>query len=371
MSENSKTTPLYDFHLTNGGKMVDFAGWMLPVNYQAGIMKEHLHCRSDAALFDVSHMGQLYLYGDDAARALEKTVPSSIATLAQGRARYSVLLNDDGGVEDDLIISQSTDQQGNKALFLVVNAARFSHDLACLQANLPNHVKIEVLQDQALLALQGPKAESALSPIIANVDRLNFMETSLFAFEGATIRVSRLGYSGEDGFELSLTAKLAPSLAQKLLENPCVALAGLGARDSLRLEAGLCLYGHELTSDTSPIAANLSWIMQKQRRIDKGFKASDKLLNEMEHGTKSRLVGILPDGRAPARQGVVVCDINQNPIGHVTSGGFSPSLNRPISMGYVGCEYAKTGTKILLDIRGKMHDATIADLPFMPHQYKR
>lgn len=360
-----KTTPLHTLHQELGGKMVDFAGWSMPVQYPAGIMAEHRHCRDQAGLFDVSHMGQVVMRGDGAASALEKLVPSSIETLAVGKARYTVFTDDDGGILDDLIVSNAGDH-----LFLVVNASMRDQDVSHMRDNLEG-VELTELDDRALIALQGPAAKAVLEPLApASVD-LRFMETAVTAVDGIDCRVSRLGYTGEDGFEISVPADSAADLAKRLLADDRVAPVGLGARDSLRLEAGLCLYGNDIDRTTSPIEAQLNWIIQKRRREAGDFPGASRILKELEDGPGRKLVGILPDGRAPARQGTVIADRDGGEIGKITSGGFGPTVNGPVSMGYVESRHAETDNAVDLMVRGVARPARIVALPFVPHGYIR
>lgn len=359
-----RKTPLYDLHVALGAKMVDFAGWMMPVNYPAGLIAEHTQCRTKAALFDVSHMGQVELRGEGAAEMLETLVPSSIATLPVGKARYTFFTNPMGGIMDDLIVANAGDH-----LVAVVNASMRQQDIDHMRAEMAN-IKIVEL-DRSLIAVQGPAAAAIISahaPIAAD---LKFMETTLANMFEAEVRISRLGYTGEDGYEISLPNDRAEEIARKLLEHPDLEPAGLGARDSLRLEAGLCLYGNDIDNDTSPVEAKLTWAMQKKRREEGGFPGADRILRELADGPTRKLVGIKPDGRAPARRGVEVVDMDGNVIGAITSGGFGPTVEGPVSMGYVASEFAATGTTVNLLIRGKEMPATIIDLPFVPHNYKR
>lgn len=364
-AEASKRTPLFDLHVELGGKMVDFAGWTMPVQYPAGIMAEHRQCREQAALFDVSHMGQVELRGDAVAAELEKLVPSSITTLPPGKARYTVLTNEEGGILDDLIVSNAGDH-----LFVVVNAAMRDQDIPHMRRQLQGVDLIE-LEDRALVALQGPAAIDVLATMAPAAADLRFMETRTMAIDGADCRVSRLGYTGEDGFEISVLATEAVSLARKLLADERVAPAGLGARDSLRLEAGLCLYGNDIDADSSPIEAQLNWIIQKRRREAGDFPGAKRILAELADGPERKLVGIQPDGRAPARQGTDICDTTGKVIGRITSGGFGPTVNGPVSMGYVQTDHAVAETPVNLMVRGKPRPGKIVTLPFTPHHYLR
>ena len=360
-----KQTPLFDLHVELGGKMVDFAGWSMPVQYPAGIMAEHRHCREQAGLFDVSHMGQVELRGGAVATALEKLVPSSIETLAAGKARYTVLTNDQGGILDDLIVSNAGDH-----LFLVVNASMRDQDIAHLQGNLEG-VELTERADRGLIALQGPAAGAALQTLAPASADLRFMETALMTVAGIDCRVSRLGYTGEDGFEISMPADAAVDLARQLLADERVQPVGLGARDSLRLEAGLCLYGNDIDPDTSPVEAQLNWIIQKRRREAGDFPGAERILAQLADGPGRKLVGIRPEDRAPARQGTVICDKAGNEIGSVTSGGFGPTVGNPVSMGYVETGHAEAGVAIDLMVRGKARPGQVTTLPFVPHRYLR
>ena len=361
-----RTTPLYDLHVELGGKIVDFAGWSLPVQYPAGIMAEHKHCRDKAGLFDVSHMGQVRLRGADAASAFERLVPGNIEGLKVGRARYTVFTNEQGGVLDDLIVSRTED-----GLFVVVNAGCRDADIAHMRAHLEPETDVEELTDRALLALQGPAAADVLTALAPAAAGLTFMQTMESSLVGVPARLSRLGYTGEDGFEISVAAGDAVALAKRLLADERVMPIGLGARDSLRLEAGLCLYGHELSTDITPIEAGLAWTIGKRRREEGGFPGSDEILPQIESGPARTLVGIRPEGRAPARDGTEILDQDDNRIGIVTSGGFGPTVGGPVSMGYVPPAFAAPGTEIVLLVRGKPFPARVVPLPFVPHRYKR
>ena len=360
-----RRTPLFDFHVQHSGKMVDFAGWSLPVEYPTGIVTEHKHCRAAAAIFDVSHMGQLELRGDNPGRAIEQLVPSAIEGLQPGKARYSVLTNDAGGILDDLIISNT----GNE-LFLVVNAATRERDIQHLAGRLKG-LEIVVLSDRALLAIQGPASPEIIAPLMPAAPALRFMETTAVEALGVKCRVSRLGYTGEDGFELSVPASHAADMCLALLKNPLLRPAGLGARDTLRLEAGLCLYGRDIDEATSPIEARLLWVIQKRRREQGGFPGAARILGELHGGAKRQLVGLRPTGRAPARHGVEITSSAGEAIGIVTSGGFSPTLGAPISIGYVSSAYAKPGSEVGLRVRNQYHPAVVTELPFVPHRYRR
>ncbi|MCI2399362.1 glycine cleavage system aminomethyltransferase GcvT [Aliiroseovarius subalbicans] len=365
-----KRTGLYDLHIELGAKMVPFAGYEMPVQYPMGVMKEHLHTRAYAGLFDVSHMGQVILRGDDPAGALERLVPVALKALADGRQRYAMFTNDDGGILDDLMVANRGDH-----LFLVVNAACKDADIAHMRAGLPD-CDVEVIEDRALLALQGPAAEAALAQI-APVADMTFMDVAVLSSDFGDLWVSRSGYTGEDGFEISVENSQAAALAKALLAIDAVAPIGLGARDSLRLEAGLCLYGNDIDTTTSPVEAALEWAVQKVRRTggDRagGFPGADRILAEFDQGSSRRRVGLLPETRAPMRAGteLFATEDATDPIGTVTSGAYGPSIEAPMSMGYVTTEHAATGTIIFGDVRGKRLRAKVADMPFRPSTYKR
>ena len=361
----ARRTPLYDFHVAQGAKMVEFAGWDMAVSYPLGVMGEHKGCRESAALFDVSHMCQVELRGYGAAAALEGLVPAAITTLAEGKSRYTFFTDQAGGILDDLIVSNAGDH-----LYMVVNASRREHDLGHMRGNLAG---IEVIErdDLALVALQGPAAEAVFSEIVPGAADLKFMETMATEVLGAPGRVSRLGYTGEDGYEISVPAQKAAELAERLVADDRVECAGLGARDSLRLEAGLCLYGNDIDTTTSPIEAGLIWAIQKRRREEGGFPGAERIQAEIAEGASRKLVGILPEGRAPARAGVEVTDGKGAIIGQVTSGGFGPTVGGPVSMGYVARDFAANGTEIGLLIRGKEMPAKVHPLPFVTQNYKR
>ena len=371
-----KRTPLYDFHVSLGAKMVPFAGYEMPVQYPPGVLKEHLWTREKCGLFDVSHMGQAFLTAEDGkhetvARALEALVPADILNLKPGQQRYSQLLADDGGIIDDLMISRSGDAMHDGTLSLVVNAGCKDGDYAHIKAHLPKGVRLTILSDQALLALQGPDAARQLARIAPGTERLAFMAVGAFKIGTLTAIISRSGYTGEDGFEISVPAGAAVELAQALASPEGAHPIGLGARDSLRLEAGLCLYGHDIDTSTSPIEAGLAWSIQKRRRLEGGFPGAARIQRELKDGPSRLRVGIKPEGRAPAREGTEIFSEAGDRIGTVTSGGFGPSVNGPIAMGYVSASHVKPGTKLSLMVRGKPLPATVVALPFHPHQYVR
>ncbi|MEY8838383.1 glycine cleavage system aminomethyltransferase GcvT [Cribrihabitans sp. XS_ASV171] len=363
MSEHKKT-PLHDLHIELGGKMVGFAGWDMPVQYPAGIMAEHKQCREKAALFDVSHMGQVILRGDGVAEGMERLCPQAFTTLKEGKARYSFFTDEEGGILDDLIVSNAGDH-----FYVVVNAALRDQDIPHMRTGLEG-VEVTELHDRALLALQGPAAEGVLAGLCDAVRGLSFMETMVTEIDGVECRVSRLGYTGEDGFEISVPADRAEDLARRLLAHEDCAPAGLGARDSLRLEAGLCLYGNDIDRTTSPVEAGLNWAIQKRRREEGGFPGADRILRELAEGPARRLVGVKPEGRAPARQEVEI-HAGGAAVGVVTSGGFGPTVGGPVAMGYVAAEHATPGTKVELMIRGKPNPAEVVKLPFVQQNYKR
>ena len=369
-------TPLYELHVALGGKMVPFAGYEMPLHYASGILKEHLHTREKAGLFDVSHMGQATLLVTDhrhetVAGALEKLVPADILNLKLGQQRYTQLLNQDGGIIDDLMVWRSPHAALDGALPLIVNAARKDADYTYLDEHLPN---VTVLQkwDLALIALQGPKAAEVLAGHVRGAADMGFMTVRAAAFDGSIfMNISRCGYTGEDGYELSVTAEHASAVWNALVADPRVQPIGLGARDSLRLEAGLCLYGHDIDETMSPVEASLAWSIQKRRRTEGGFPGFERIGRELAKGPARRRVGIRPDGRAPAREGTEVLSLLGERIGVVTSGGFGPSVGGPVAMGYVAAAYAEAGTPVNLMVRGKALGAGIVSLPFVPHRYLR
>ncbi len=375
--DSLKRTPLHGLHLSLGGKMVPFAGYDMPVQYPAGVLKEHLHTRSSAGLFDVSHMGQLALRPksgkvEDAARALERLVPQDIVAIAPGRQRYAQFTNYDGGILDDLMVANFGDH-----LFLVVNAACKDADEAHLRANLSGDCIIDSLADRALVALQGPKAESVLAKLCAEAPSMKFMDAGPHKVAGLDCFVSRSGYTGEDGFEISVPAADAERLAKMLLDDPDVMPIGLGARDSLRLEAGLCLYGHDIDTESTPVEAALEWSVQKSRRSGGaragGFPGAEKILAHFDNGASRRRVGLLAQGRAAVREGPLLfaTSAGGEPIGKVTSGGFGPSLNAPVAMGYVPTASSALGTQIFAEVRGQRLALAVAAMPFVKNTYKR
>jgi len=366
-------TPLHALHGELGAKFVPFAGYEMPVQYKGGVLREHLHTRASAGLFDVSHMGQVFVIGPDHLRvagALEALVPGDIANLAPGRMRYTMLLNIDGGIIDDVMVTRSAAAVDDGALLLVVNAARKEADLAHIAAHLPGGVTVAPAANRALIALQGPKACEALQRHCPQASGLAFMSATAARFDDMDCHISRSGYSGEDGFEISVEADAAERLARVLLAEAEVAPAGLAARDTLRLEAGLCLYGADIDETTSPIEADLGWTIAKRRRENGDFPGAERILAEIAGGPSRRRVGILPQGKAPVRAGVRIL-LDGRDVGAVTSGGFGPTVGGPIAMGYVEIAAAVTGTGIELPVRGRSRQAEVADLPLVPHRYFR
>ena len=364
-------TPLHALHLALGARMAPFAGYDMPIQYPKGVLAEHLHCRAHAGLFDVSHMGQGLLCGPQAAARLETLVPGDLAALAQGRIRYTQFLNESGGILDDLMVTRLPPAaNGDERLFLVVNAACKTQDFARLRAALPE-LKLEVLEDRALLALQGPQAAEVLATLASGFADMPFMSLREGSFGATQLTVTRSGYTGEDGYEISLPADEAETFARALLANPLVWPIGLGARDSLRLEAGLCLYGHDIDETTSPVEAALTWSISKRRRAEGGFPGAARIQRELREGPSRLRVGLLPEGRAPAREGTLITDEAGAQIGVVTSGGFGPSLNGPLAMGYVAAAHAALDMPVRLVVRGKPLPARIVALPFVPHHFYR
>jgi aminomethyltransferase len=369
-----RRTPLHALHLELGAKMVPFAGYDMPVNYKPGVIKEHLHTREAAGLFDVSHMGQALLAGpshEAAAAAVEALTPGEILGLAPGRQRYTQLLNGDGGIIDDLMVTRPASPERSGELMLVVNAARKAVDYAHIAAHLPADITLTPLEDRALIALQGPAAAEVMATHCAQAGRLGFMTASAATFDGIPCHVSRSGYTGEDGFEISVAASDAETMARCLLANPKVMPIGLGARDTLRLEAGLCLYGHDIDETTSPVEADLVWSMSKRRREEGGFPGAARIQGELANGPARRRVGIRLQGRAPAREGCDILSASGEPIGRVTSGSFTPSVGGPIAMGYIAAAHAEPGAPVQLVIRGAAHPAIVAAMPFIAHRYYR
>lgn len=372
--------PLDAWHRERGGRMVPFAGYEMPVQYE-GIMAEHLWTRESAGLFDVSHMGQVGLTGDgmDAAgvaRALEAVLPGDIAGLGAAKIRYSLLLNDEGGVLDDLMVTtlpvdDGSHPFGEASHYVVVNGATKYDDVSYLLDVLPDGITINLMEDQALLAVQGPKAVAAVSRLIPGVEQLVFMTAGAFAWNGHALWISRSGYTGEDGVEISIPADAAAAFADAICAEPEVKPIGLGARDSLRLEAGLPLYGHDLEPETTPVMADLGFALSKRRREAADFAGAARILGERENGPAVKRVGLSVEGRQPVREGASVVDADGAVIGRVTSGGFAPSVGAPIAMAYVPADLATPGTSVRLVQRGKIHEARVVSMPFVPHRYVR
>ncbi|MEO9166860.1 MAG: glycine cleavage system aminomethyltransferase GcvT [Aestuariivirga sp.] len=369
MSEISQRTVLYDEHVALGARMVPFAGYDMPVQYPMGILNEHKWTRENAGLFDVSHMGQASFFGSsskDTALELEKLVPADLQGMAVGQIRYTQLLNEQGGVIDDLMIARHSDD-----FELVVNAGRKEIDYAHIRSQFPSKDALSIWEDLSLLAIQGPKAEAVLVQMAREIADLKFMHFIHAKLNKIGVVISRSGYTGEDGFEISVHNENVNELWALLLSDERVKPIGLGARDSLRLEAGLCLYGHDIDETTSPIEAGLQWSIPKQRRIDGGFIGAERVQRELAAGVSRKRVGIKPEGRAPARDGTEVQDLSGRKIGIITSGGFGPTVNGPVAMGYVETASAVVGTKIQLIVRGQALPAVVCALPFVPNTFKR
>ena len=365
MSEPEQTLPLDGWHRARGGRMVPFAGYAMPVQYE-GIIAEHLWTRSSAGLFDVSHMGQLVVAGDGAEKGLEALLPADLAILKEAKPKYSLLLNAEGGIVDDLMITRRGDH-----FYLVVNGATKQGDIAYFETTLPRAVVLDHMKEQALLALQGPKAVDSLARLVPGVEELTFMTAGAFELAGAKAWISRSGYTGEDGFEISVPAAAVERVADLIAAQPEVKPIGLGARDSLRLEAGLPLYGHDLGHDTTPVEADLVFALSKRRRAEGGFAGWHRIARELAEGPIRKRVGLAIEGRQPVREGAAMVDAEGNAVGKVTSGGFSPSLEAPVAMAYVPLAYAVPGTQVSLAARGKIFTGTVTALPFVPHRYHR
>jgi aminomethyltransferase len=361
-----KKTVLHALHVELGAKMVPFGGYDMPVQYPMGILGEHNHTRAAAGLFDVSHMGQVTLHGAGAAEALETLVPGDIKALKEGAIRYSMFTNEAGGILDDLMITNRGDR-----LFVVVNAGCKEADIAHMQAKIGTRTKVEYHADRALLALQGPKAAEVMAKLAPASVGQKFMTFRTGDVAGIPCFFTRSGYTGEDGWEISVPEARADELARALLANAEVKPIGLGARDSLRLEAGLCLYGHDIDTSTTPIEADLQWSISKRRRAEGGFPGAARIQKELAEGPARKRVGILPEGRAPAREGTEIVDASGTRIGTVTSGGFGPTVNGPISMGYVSAAFAAAGTAVGLVVRGRTLPGKVVAMPFAPHRYHR
>jgi len=357
--------PLDAWHRERGARMVPFAGYEMPVQYE-GIMAEHLWTRENAGLFDVSHMGQLLVHGRGADAALEKLLPGDLQSLADMKLKYSLLLDEEAGIIDDLMVTRRGED-----FYIVVNGATKHSDIEEFERRLPREVVLDHMKEQALLALQGPRAAEVLERIVPGVSNLGFMQGAAFHALGQALWISRSGYTGEDGFEISVAATAARELADALVADEAVRPIGLGARDSLRLEAGLPLYGHDLDRDTTPIIAGLTFAVNKSRRAEGSFAGATRILAELQDGPPQKRVGFDIQGRQPVREGARVLDQEGNEVGKITSGGFSPSLQRPIAMGYVASHLADVGTALKLEQRSKLFDASVAAMPFVPHRYHR
>ena len=353
------------WHRARGARMVPFAGYSMPVQYD-GVIAEHLWTRTQAGLFDVSHMGQLTFHGTNVDRALETLLPGELQLLKDGRLRYSMLLDEDGGIVDDLMATRRGDH-----FYVVVNGATKVGDIQEFERRLPRGIVLDHWKEQALLALQGPRAAGVLEALAPGVSDLSFMQGAMFSIDGAAAWISRSGYTGEDGFEISIAATAAATVADALTAHDAVKPIGLGARDSLRLEAGLPLYGHDLDRQTTPVMADLMFAIGKRRRAEGGFPGASRIVGEIDQGPVQRRIGLNIDGRQPVREGALILDDEGSEIGRITSGTFSPSLQRPIAMGYVAAALASPGTALKLEQRGKIFDARVTPMPFVPHQYHR
>jgi len=364
-----KYTPLNDLHIALGARMVPFAGYSMPVQY-TGVLAEHLHTRTSAGLFDVSHMGQAILTGKGVGKAIETLVPGDVQVLEPSRIRYTQFLDEQGNILDDLMITRLNPEGEGESLFLVVNAGCKDADFAHITKHLPQF-ELKILEDRALLALQGPKAAAVLARRLPQVATMPFMSMAVVQDGADTLYISRSGYTGEDGYEISVPETSARAFADWLLAQPEVLPIGLGARDSLRLEGGLCLYGHDIDTTTNPVEAGLLWSISKRRRQEGGFPGAAQVQKAIADGPKRRRVGILPDGKAPAREGTEITGLDGVKIGTITSGTFGPSLGRPVAMGYVDAAHAAVGTQVQLIVRGKALPAQIVSMPFIPNNFYR
>ena len=365
-----QTTDFHDYHIQAGGEMVAFAGYSMPLRYTEGIIEEHLHTRTSAGLFDVSHMGQLVISGDGVAEGLEKLMPVDLDALAVNRQTYSVLTSEEGGILDDLIITR----WDNQSFFIVVNAACKQQDISHFRQHLPN-AEVRVLDQQGLLALQGPRAKEVMARLAPEANQLHFMQGCSVTIDGIDCYITRSGYTGEDGFEISVSPQHSTELAARLLADQLVRWIGLGARDSLRLEAGLCLYGQDMDRQTSPVEANLLWSISKSRRTggskQGGFLGADIILAHADKGVNRKRVGFVVEGRAPVREGAEIVDDTGAVIGLITSGGFAPSLHKPVAIGYVLSEFSAVGTRLHALVRGKPRAITLSSMPLVPSGYYR
>ena len=367
-----KKTPLFDLHEELGGKMVPFAGYAMPVQYPLGIMKEHQHTRDAAGLFDVSHMGQAYVHGldgADPAEALEKIIPGLLTTLEPGKMKYTVMLNNDGGIMDDLMVTRTHTAEGS--LYIVINAAVKDQGFDRIEEALGDLVRLEPLDDHALIALQGPAAEEVLASLAPEARDLYFMEATAITLEGVVCWVSRSGYTGEDGYEISVPAQAVDAFARRLLKDERVQAIGLGARDSLRLEAGLCLSGSDFDQTRDAIEAGLNFVVSKKRLEDRSFVGAERVAAALETGVKEMRVGLQPQGRAPVREGAAIVSASGDRIGTVTSGGFGPTVGTPVAMGYLQSDHAAIGTEVFAEVRGKQLPMLVAKTPFITQTYKR
>jgi aminomethyltransferase len=360
-----RTLPLDGWHRARGARMVPFAGYAMPVQYE-GVIAEHNWTRTNAGLFDVSHMGQLIFHGERVDAALETLLPGDLMVLKDGRLRYSMLLDADGGIIDDLMATRRGDH-----FYLVVNGTTKHGDIDEFERRLPKGIVLDYMKEQALVALQGPRAEEALESLVPGASELSFMQGGAFTIAGTPAWISRSGYTGEDGFEISVAATAAEAVADALTAHEAVKPIGLGARDSLRLEAGLPLYGHDLDTNTTPVMADLQFAIQKRRRAEGGFAGDMRILAELQNGPAQKRVGLDVEGRQPVREGALILDGEGSEVGRITSGTFSPTLQRPIAMGYVATPLSEPGTKLKLEQRGKLFEATVTTLPFVPHRYHR
>ena len=368
LEQNLKTTPLYKIHNNNAAKLVSFAGYYLPIQYANGIIAEHNHTRKAASVFDVSHMGQIKISGPMIHDALEKILPISFSRIAPGQIKYTQFLNKEGKIIDDLMIHRSFE---DNQIWLVVNADCTEKDLDHLYSNLNRSYKIELIDDRALIAIQGPKSSNILKEFFNEIDNMPFMTGDWFTYDNEQFFVSRCGYTGEDGYEVSIKDRYAEEFINKLLQFEDVKLAGLGARNSLRMEAGLCLYGNDISILTSPVEAGLTWSIPKERIENGGFIGHENIKKDLIDGVEKKLVGIKPLGKLPAREGTQILNKNGKIIGEITSGGYSPSLQAPIAMGYINAEILQKNREILLNVRGNSLPAEIVSLPFVEHKYFR
>lgn len=361
-----KRTPLYPLHKELGARLVPFAGYEMPVQYSLGIKKEHLHVRKKAGLFDISHMGQVKLSGNLAVQMLEKITPSDFQSLSESRQRYSLLTNDDGGIIDDLMITNAGDY-----FFIVVNASCKKNDIEYMKNQLATDCILEELSDHALLALQGPQASTVMQRFCPEATKMNFMTGHQFIINGTKCFINRCGYTGEDGFEISIPSESVITLAKLLLAEDEVEAIGLGARDSLRLEAGLCLYGHDIDETTTPVEANLNWVISKSRIKDNSqyYPGIETIRNQLADGISRLRIGLVSEGKSPLREGMTILNENEETVGNISSGGFSPSIEKPIAIGYIDNEYAAIGTKLIVKVRDRIQKVHVIAMPFVAHQY--